>query len=52
MKLKGELFKGREFYYYSPEIQSKTQKYGSSTIRRMFRIMKIMLIKSKLNEIH
>jgi len=51
MKLKGELFKGREFYY-SPEIQSKTQKYGSSTIRRMFRIMKIMLIKSKLNEIH
>jgi hypothetical protein len=48
MKIKGELFKIGDFYY-SPGIFRATQKYGSSMIRRMLRVKKIMVIKSKIN---
>jgi hypothetical protein len=48
MKIKGELFKIGDFYY-SPGVAPKIQKYGSSMIRRMLRVKKIMAIKSKLN---
>jgi hypothetical protein len=48
MTIKGELFKIGDFYY-SPELFRATQKYGSSMIRRMYRVKKIMAIKSKLN---
>lgn len=53
LKLEGELFKGEDvgrYIYVGKPSYSSVQKYGSSVIRRMFRVTKIMIIKSKINE--